>query len=87
MDFSVGELVTAGSLIAGVAAAFGALSYRLRALEKQPNSGELDKKVEAVRTSQGLRLGDLEDRISKVEGFMLGVRYRKKTKPAGEPIT
>lgn len=87
MNFTIGEVVTIGTVIAGVAAAFGALSHRLRAVEKQPSTSDLGVKLETIRTSQGVRLGDLEDRVSKLEGFMMGAKYRRKTKPGGEPVT
>ena len=76
MELSIGEIITAGSFLVGAATALGALNYRVRILEK----GE---KLETVRTDQGRRIGDMEDRVAKLEGFMLGARYRRKTRPHG----
>ena len=79
MELSIGELIGAGTLLAGTAAAWGALSFRIRILEK----GEAWR---ASSRDQGVRLGDVEDRIAKIEGVMLGMKYRRKpTKPHGLP--
>jgi hypothetical protein len=66
VDFSVGELVAAGTALAGVGAAWGALSHRLR--------------------DQGRRIGKVEGELRELKGFVTGTRYRKRTKPEGEPI-
>lgn len=80
MDVSIGELIGAGTIVAGVAAAFGTLSYRIRALEKGEPWRDSAK-------SQGTRLGEVEDRCAKLEGFMLGMKYKRrqtKSLPIGD---
>ena len=79
VELSIGELIGAGTLIAGTAAVWGALSWRLRLVEK----GDTWR---ASARDQGVRLGDVEDRCAKLEGFMLGLKYKRKpTRPQGLP--
>lgn len=76
MTFSIGELITGGTLLAGIAATWATFNHRL---------GNLQEKLDDIRKDQGQRIGVVEDRIAIIDGYIMGAsRYRKKTKPQGE---
>lgn len=77
----------------GVAAVWGAMVWRTGRLESdlkvaQKNATGLSDRLVALetsRTDQGVRLGKVEDRIAKLEGFQTGYAAgRKATKQLQE---
>jgi hypothetical protein len=75
MTFTTGEIIAGVTAIVGIATTWATLSLRVKGL---------DDKLDGKSKDQGTRLGILEDRIGKLEGFVMGTRYRRKTKSQEE---
>jgi hypothetical protein len=78
VDVSIGEIVATLTAVAGAGATWGMFNHKVKAIAET---------IERTRTDQGRRIGVLEDQIAELRGYVMGARYRKKTKPHGEPTT
>jgi hypothetical protein len=89
MGISVSVVLAVALPFAGVCVAWGALMWRVGRIEKDLAKLEdlpgtvsaVDAKIETVRTSQGVRLGEIKGRVDKLEGFQAGyAAIRRKTR-------
>jgi tetrahydromethanopterin S-methyltransferase subunit F len=87
-------------LLAGTAAAWGALGNRVRVLEKAAAENtalatavaNLDAKVELIRKDQGVRIGEIKAKTDGLAGTFAGFQTgfatgrRSRTAAAGVPL-